>query len=50
VVAPTYTTADQELAWLNRAQCIGVGRIDMKALRAEYDVYLVAVGGCRHAK
>jgi hypothetical protein len=39
VVAPTYTTADQELAWLNRAQCIGVGRMDMKALRAEYDIY-----------
>jgi hypothetical protein len=50
VVAPTYTTADQELAWLNRAQCIGMGRIDMKALRAEYDIYIVAVGGCRHAK
>jgi hypothetical protein len=34
----------------NRAQCIGVGRMDIKALRAEYDIYIVAVGGCRHAK
>ena len=45
VLAPTYATADKELAWLNRAQCIGVGRVDMKRLRAEYDVYVVTVGG-----
>jgi Protein of unknown function (DUF3237) len=44
VLAPTYATADQELAWLNRAQCIGVGRVDMKALHAEYDVYVIQVG------
>jgi Protein of unknown function (DUF3237) len=44
VLAPTYATADKELAWLNRAQCIGVGRVDMKRLRAEYDVYVVSVG------
>jgi hypothetical protein len=50
VVAPTYATADKELAWLNRAQCIGVGRVDMKALRAEFDVYLVQAGGRKHAE
>jgi hypothetical protein len=44
VVAPTYVTADKELAWLNRVQCIGVGRMDMKALRAEYDIYMVIAG------
>ena len=49
VVTPTYTTADKELAWLNRTQCIGVGRVDMKALRLEYDVYAVGVGGRKHA-
>ena len=49
-VAPTYVTADKELAWLNRAQCIGVGRVDMKALRAEYDVYVVSVGATKHAE
>ena len=43
VLAPTYATADKELAWLNRAQCIGVGRVDMKTLRAEYDVYVIQV-------
>lgn len=44
VVAPTYVTASKELAWLNRAQCIGVGRVDMTALRVEFDAYLVRVG------
>ena len=46
-VAPTYVTADKELVWLNRAQCIGVGRIDMKTLRGEYDVYVVTVGAAK---
>lgn len=45
VVTPTYATADPQLEWLNRAQCIGVGRVDMAALRVEFDVYLVGVGG-----
>ena len=49
MVAPTYVTADKELAWLNRAQCIGLGRVDMKALRLEYDVYVIGVGGRRYA-
>ena len=44
VVTPTYATADARLAWLNRAQCIGVGRVDMTALRVEFDVYVVRVG------
>jgi hypothetical protein len=44
VVTPTYTTADQEFAWLNRTQCIGLGRVDMKAMRLVYDVYAVQVG------
>src|SRR5262249_31730299 len=29
VGAPTFATADPELAWLNRAQCVCVGRVDM---------------------
>jgi Protein of unknown function (DUF3237) len=49
VVTPTYTTADKELAWLNRAQCIGVGKVDMKTLRLEYDVYAVGAGDRKHA-
>ena len=48
VVTPTYATADARLAWLNRAQCLGVGRVDMAALRVEFDVYAVRVGGPVH--
>ena len=48
VTAPTYTTADKELAWLNRAQCLGLGRVDTKAMRIEFDVYAVSVGGRKH--
>jgi hypothetical protein len=44
VLAPTYATADTKLAWLNRAQCIGIGRLNMKDLRADYDVYVIQVG------
>jgi len=44
VVAPTYATADKEFTWLNRAQCLGVGRVDMKTLQIEYDVYVIHVG------
>jgi hypothetical protein len=47
VGTPTYATADPELAWLNRAQCVCVGRVDMKVLRVEYDVYVIAVGGAK---
>ncbi len=45
VVTPTYATADPQLAWLNRAQCLGVGRVDMNTLRVEFDAYVVSVGG-----
>ena len=44
VVTPIYATADARFEWLNRAQCIGVGRMDMTALRLEFDVYVVAWG------
>jgi hypothetical protein len=48
--APTYQTADKELEWLNRAQCLCVGRVDMKALRVEYDVYVIEVGGRKDSR
>jgi hypothetical protein len=50
ICAPTYATADKELEWLNRAQCIGVGRVDMMARRVEFDVYVVQVGARKHAE
>ncbi len=31
-------------------QCIGVGRVDMKALRGKYDVYVIQVGSRQHAE
>lgn len=49
VVTPVYATADPRLQWLNRAQCIGVGRVDMTAFRVEFDVYVVRVGERAHA-
>jgi Protein of unknown function (DUF3237) len=49
VCAPTYATADKELEWLNRAQCLIVGRVDMKALRVESDAYLIDVGGRKNS-
>jgi hypothetical protein len=45
VVTPTYATADRALEWLNRAQCVGVGRVDMRILRVEFDAYVVSVDG-----
>jgi truncated hemoglobin YjbI len=44
VVAPTYATSDPRFEWLNRVQCIGVGRVDMTAPSVEFDVYVVGVG------
>jgi len=44
VVTPTFATADNRYEWLNRAQCIGVGRVDAAGLRYGFDAYLVRVG------
>ena len=50
VCAPTYATADKQLEWLNRAQCLIVGRVDMKALTVESDAYLIEVGGRKNSQ
>lgn len=44
VVTPTYATSVARLQWLNRAQCLGVGRMNMPALQVEFDVHLVRAG------
>jgi Protein of unknown function (DUF3237) len=49
VVAPTFETSDESLSWLNRAQCIGVGKAFCTAQIA-FDVYLVEAGGEKVAK
>jgi hypothetical protein len=50
VCTPTYATADKDLEWLNRAQCLIVGRVDMKALTVESDAYLIEVGGRKNSQ
>jgi Protein of unknown function (DUF3237) len=47
VGAPTFATADKGLEWLNRAQCLVVGRVDMNAQRVEYDAYAIEVGAIK---
>ena len=47
VVTPTFATSDKRYEWLNRAQCIGVGRVDAAGLRYGFDAYLVRVGDDR---
>ena len=38
-LTPTYLTADPRWQWLNRLQCVGFGRVTMKTLLVEYDLY-----------
>jgi hypothetical protein len=38
-LTPRYVTAARELQWLNRLQCVGLGRVTMKTLLVEYDLY-----------
>lgn len=44
VVTPTFETGEPGLQWLNRVRCIGVGRVDTRALSYVFDVYAVEVG------
>jgi hypothetical protein len=39
--APRFHTAHPAYAWMNRIQCVGIGRADMATLAATYDVYAV---------
>ena len=38
-IAPRYYTGHPDYLWLNRLQCVGVGEVDMKALKVSYDIY-----------
>lgn len=40
-LVPRYTTSSPALQWLNRCQCIGIGRVMLKSLLVEYDLYSV---------
>lgn len=45
VLTPTYQTADPELAWINRVQCLGVGSVRLATLEMEVDVYQIELRG-----
>lgn len=45
VLTPTYQTADPNLAWLNRVQCLGVGSVDLASLELAVDVYQIELAG-----
>lgn len=38
-LAPRYVTSAPELLWLNRLQCIGLGRVTLATKIVEYDLY-----------
>jgi hypothetical protein len=40
-IAPRYHTGHPDYLWLNRLQCVGVGRADTQQMRVEYDIYIV---------
>ena len=42
--APTFQTSEKSLLWLNRAQCVAVGR-GLTTTQIAYDVYSIEVGG-----
>jgi hypothetical protein len=45
VLAPRFTTSHPNWLWLNRLQCIAVGRVTMATLKVRFDLYAVRVGG-----
>jgi len=40
-IAPRYHTTHPDYLWLNRIQCLGIGRVDLTQLRVVYDIYAV---------
>jgi Protein of unknown function (DUF3237) len=38
-LTPRYLTAAPQLRWLNRLQCVGLGRVTLATLTVEYDLY-----------
>lgn len=44
VIAPRFLTAHPKYQWLNRVQCLGVGRTHLDKFTVEYDLFAV---GCR---
>ena len=40
-LAPRFVSAAPKLEWLNRVQCVGLGRVTMSKLLVEYDLYAI---------
>jgi Protein of unknown function (DUF3237) len=38
---PRLVTGDPSYLWLNRAQCLGVGELRLKEMRADWDLFIV---------
>lgn len=38
---PRFRSADPDLEWLNRLQCLSIGEFDLKEFHVNYDVYAV---------
>jgi hypothetical protein len=47
VMTPTFVTSHPRWLWLNRLQCIAVGRADTQKLQAKLDIYAIRVGQAR---
>lgn len=44
VLAPQFVTSHRDWLWLNRLQCVAVGRVDMAALLVRFDLYALRAG------
>ena len=44
VLAPQFVTSHPDWLWLNRLQCLAVGRVTMADLLVRFDLYAIRVG------
>jgi Protein of unknown function (DUF3237) len=44
VLTPQFTTAHPDWLWVNRLQCLGVGRVSMADSVVRFDIYAIRVG------
>jgi hypothetical protein len=42
-LTPRFLTSDAKWSWVNRLQCIGMGRVTMSSLLVEYDLYALGL-------
>ena len=49
-LTPRYVTAAPQLRWLNRLQCLGLGRVTLATLIVEYDLYAMRSRAARPRK